>query len=277
MVRPRNRIRCRSRRRSHRARGGLRLPKRQHLVQHGAPHHRFALLYLEPLRTETAAEDPFVPEERALDSGLLPVAGFLPPRLSSDLGNPLVPLFPGPRSLRRRRRRPSRRDDDLNAGAAGLADRLVHAARVVGAIVREAPQRSIVGPSRSGSMCASSTMFWVSAAATTEPSSSTPMWSFRQPPRSFAVLCLREHHSPTSRQRATRHRPSSSARSASDSAGTSLRPSSSRHTVTDTVYPRRCAPVNTPVFWALIVNLPHRLTGIRFSNRSMGVPERVIV
>ena len=60
-----------SRRRSHRNRGGLRLPERQHLVQHRAPHHRFALLRLEPLRTETAAEDPFVPEERALDSGLL--------------------------------------------------------------------------------------------------------------------------------------------------------------------------------------------------------------
>ena len=51
-----------------------------------------------------------------------PAAGsrFLLPRLSSDLGNPLdmlVPLLPGPRSLRRRRRRPSRRDNDLNAGA----------------------------------------------------------------------------------------------------------------------------------------------------------------
>ena len=47
------------------------------------------------------------------------------------------------RRLRRRRRRPARRDDDLDAGAAGLADRRVHAARVVGAVARDAPQRSI--------------------------------------------------------------------------------------------------------------------------------------
>ena len=135
---------CRRRRRSRRHRGGLRRPERQHRVQHGAPHHRFALLRLEPLRPETAAEDPFVPEERTLHAGLLPVTGFFLPRLSSDLGNPLdmpVPLRPGARRLRRRRRRPSRRDDDLDAGTAGRADRRVHAARVVGAVAREAPQR----------------------------------------------------------------------------------------------------------------------------------------
>ena len=54
----------------------------------------FTLLRLEPRRTETAAEDPFVPEERTLDSGLLPVAGVLLPRQSADLGNPFD--MPGP-------------------------------------------------------------------------------------------------------------------------------------------------------------------------------------
>ena len=66
MVRLRKPIRCRSRRRLHRERGGLRLAERQHLVQHGAPHDRFALLRLEPPRTEAAAEDPFVPEPSIL-------------------------------------------------------------------------------------------------------------------------------------------------------------------------------------------------------------------
>ena len=60
------------------------------------------------------------------------------------------------------------------------------------------------------------------------------------------------------------------------SLGSRLRPLVARQdartgTVTDTVYPRRCDLGNRPVFWALVVNLPHRLTGIRFSNRDTGV------
>ena len=38
-------------------------------------------------------------------------------------------------------------------------------------------------------------------------------------------------------------------------------------TVTDTVYPRRCDPVNRPGFRASIAHFRHRLTGIRFSSR----------
>ena len=53
------------------------------------PPHRFALLRFKPVRTEAVAQDPFVPEEGALDPGLLPVADLLLPRLPSDLGNPL--------------------------------------------------------------------------------------------------------------------------------------------------------------------------------------------
>ena len=95
---------CRRRRRSRRHRGGLRRPERQHRVQHGAPHHRFALLRLEPLRPETAAEDPFVPEERTLHAGLLPVTGFFLPtpvfrsRQSSRYAGSSAPRGPSPQA-----------------------------------------------------------------------------------------------------------------------------------------------------------------------------------
>ena len=46
-------------------------------------------------------------------------------------------------------------------------------------------------------------------------------------------------------------------------------------TVTDTVYPRRCCLVTTPGFRAPIAHVRHRLTGIRFSSRHMGVGSEI--